>query len=86
MTSLHVNILIQGMSKVYYPCWTAGLWPLLLTNLKLAWKAATLLALVIARCSDLTLLCIDNQHLLLQHYAAIFIPASGGKGDQPGHQ
>ena len=32
--------------------------------LKLAWKTATLLALVTAkRCSDLTLLCVDNQHL-----------------------
>ena len=36
-------------------------------------------------CSDLTLLCIDNQHLLLQHHAAIFISVSGGKSDQLGH-
>ena len=36
-----------------------------LTNFKLAWTV-TLLALVTARhCSDLTLLCIDNQHLFL---------------------
>ena len=35
-----------------------------LTTLKLVWKTATLLALVPAKhCSDLTLLCIDNQHL-----------------------
>ena len=35
-----------------------------LTIFKLAWKTATLLALVTAKCcSDLTLLCVDNQHL-----------------------
>ena len=35
-----------------------------LTTFKLAWKTATLLALVTAKhCSDLTLLCVDNQHL-----------------------
>ena len=46
-----------------------------LTTFKLAWKTATLLALVTANhCSDLTLLCVDNQHLFLQHLAAIFIP------------
>ena len=34
-----------------------------LTTFKLAWKTATLLALVTAKhCSDLTLLCVDNQH------------------------
>ena len=54
--------------------------------LKLAWKTATLLALVTAkRCSDLTLLCVDNQHLFLQRNAAIFVPLSGGKTDRPGH-
>ena len=53
-----------------------------LSTFKLAWKTATLLALVTAKCcSDLTLLCIDNQHLFLQHNAAIFIPLSGGKTD-----
>ena len=53
-----------------------------LTTLKLAWKTATLSALVTAKhCSDLTLLCIDNWHLFLQHHAAIFIPLSGGKTD-----
>ena len=36
-------------------------------------------------CSDLTLLCIDNQDLFLQHNAAIFIPISGGKRDRLGH-
>ena len=57
-----------------------------LTTFKLAWKTATLLALVTAKhCSDLTLLCIDNQHLFLQCNAAIFIPMSGGKTDHLGH-
>ena len=57
-----------------------------LTTFKLAWKTATLLALVTAKCcSDLTLLCIDNQHLFLQHSAAIFIPMSGGKTYHLGH-
>ena len=53
-----------------------------LTTFKLAWKTATLLAIVTARhCSDLTILCIDNQHLFLQCNAAIFIPMFGGKTD-----
>ena len=57
-----------------------------LTTFNLAWKTATLLALVTAKhCSDLTLLCVDKQHLFLQHHAAIFIPLSGGKTDCPGH-
>ena len=57
-----------------------------LTTFKLAWKTATLLALVTAKhCSDLTLLYVDNQHLFLQHHAAIFLPLSGGKTDCPGH-
>ena len=57
-----------------------------LTAFKLAWKTATLLALVTAKhCSDLTLLCVDNQHLFLQCNAAIFIPWSGGKTDHLGH-
>ena len=57
-----------------------------LTTFKLAWKTATLLALVTAKCcSDLTLLCIDNQHLFLQCNAAIFVPMSGGKTDCLGH-
>ena len=51
-----------------------------LTTFKLAWKTATLLALVTAKqCSDLTLLCVDNQHLFLQHHAAIFVPLSGAR-------
>ena len=59
---------------------------LLLTIFKLAWKIAILLIFVNAKhCSDLTLLCIDNQHLFLQHHAVIFIPISGGKMDRPGH-
>ena len=57
-----------------------------LTTFKLAWKTATLLALVtVKHCSDLTLLCIDNQQLFLQCHAAIFIPLSRGKTDHPGH-
>ena len=57
-----------------------------LTTFKLAWKTGTLLALVTAKyCSDLTLLCVDNQHPFLQHNAAIFIPLSGGKTDHLGH-
>ena len=54
-----------------------------LTTFKLAWKTATLLALVIAKhCPDLTLLCVDNQHLFLHLF---FVPLSGGKTDHPGH-
>ena len=57
-----------------------------LTTFKLAWKTATLFTLVTAKhCSDLTLLCVDNQHLFLQHNAAIFVPLPGGKTDCPGH-
>ena len=57
-----------------------------LTTFNLAWKTATLLALVTAKCcSDLTLLCIDNKHHFLQHHGAIFIPLSGGKTDHLGH-
>ena len=57
-----------------------------LTTFKLAWKTATFLTLVTAKhCSDLTLLCIDNQHLFLQCNAAIFIPISGEKTDHLGH-
>ena len=57
-----------------------------LTMFKLAWKTATRIALVTAKCCYyLTLLCIDNQHLFLQHHAAIFIPISGGKMDELAH-
>ena len=57
-----------------------------LTTFKLAWKTATHLALVTKKhCSDLTLLCLDNQHLFLQCHTAIFIPVSGGKMDRLGH-
>ena len=57
-----------------------------LTTFKLAWKTATLLALVTVKCcSDLTLLCIDNQHLFLQCHAAVFIFLSGGKTHHLGH-
>ena len=57
-----------------------------LTTFKLAWKTATLLALVTAKLySDLMLLCIDNQQLFHQCHAAIFIPLSGGRTDHLGH-
>ena len=57
-----------------------------LTTFKVAWKTATLLVHVTAKCcSDLTVLCIDNQHLFPQCHADIFIPMLGGKTDQPGH-
>ena len=37
-----------------------------LTSFKLAWKISTVLALSTAKhCSDLTLLCVDNQQLFL---------------------
>ena len=57
-----------------------------LTTFKLAWKTAALLLLVTAKhCSDLTLLCIDNEYHFLQHYAAIFIPVSDVKTEGPDH-
>ena len=57
-----------------------------LTTFKLAWKTATLLALLTAKhCSDLTLLCVDNQHLFPQYNAVIFVPLSGCKTDCLGH-
>ena len=57
-----------------------------LTTFKLPWKTATILGLVtVKHCSALTLLCIDNQHLFLQHHAAILIPMSGGKTDHLCH-
>ena len=44
--------------------------PSSLTTFKLAWKTSTLIALVTAKhCSDLTLLCIDNQHGKMDHPA-----------------
>ena len=53
-----------------------------LTTFNLAWKTATLLEIVTAKlCSDLTLLCIDNQPLFVNHHDAIFIPVSGGQMD-----
>ena len=74
------------MLSICYLFWKVGHLLLLITTFKLAWKTATLLALVTAKCcSDLTLLCVDNQHLFLQCNAAIFIPQSGGKTDCLGH-
>ena len=44
-----------------------------LTSFRLAWKTATLLALVTEKhCCDLTLLCIDNQHLFLFSVMLLF--------------
>ena len=80
--------------KWFDPCYVKCLLALLeswalafsLSNFKLAWKTATILVLVTAKCcSDLILLLVDNQHLFLQHHAAVFILASGGKMDRPGH-
>ena len=57
-----------------------------LTAFKHGWKTGTTLALVTAKhCSDLTFLCIHNQHHFLQQHAAIFFPLSGAKTDRPGH-
>ena len=52
---------------------------LLLLNLI---ESATPSALVNAKCSDLTWLCIDNLHLFLKEHAAIFNPISGDDSDQ----
>ena len=50
-----------------------GLVPASFPNFKLAWKTATLFALVTARyCLNVSLLCSANQHLFLQCNAAIF--------------
>ena len=60
--------------------------PSSLSNFNLAWTTTTLLAQAAENwCSDLTLLCVDNQDLFHQHQAAIFVLASGGKTDQPGY-
>ena len=58
---------------------------LFLSNFKLTCKTATPSALVTAKYSDLTLLCIDNQYLFLQYHAAIFISASCSLTNQPVH-
>ena len=56
-----------------------------LTNFKLARQTATLLALLTAKhCSNLTLLCINNQILFLQ-CPAIFVPTSSEKTVWLGH-
>ena len=68
------------MLSICYLCWSWAL-PSSLTTFKFAWKTATLLAFVTAKhCSDLTLLCIDNQH-----HATVFFPLSGGRTNHPGH-
>ena len=82
---LLVNTLIFGM---WSACYLLESWAPTssLTTFKLAWKTATLLVLVTAKhCSDLTLLCVDNQHPFLQCNAAIFVSLSGGKTDCLGH-
>ena len=74
------------MLRICYPCLRVRHLFSSLTTFKLAWKTATLLALVtVKHFSDLTLSCIDNQHLFFQSHAAIFIPLSGGKTDLLGH-
>ena len=92
---MHTFYLYHPPSCKWFDLWDVkqllsflGSWVLTssLTNFKLAWKAGTIWALVTAKhCYELTLLHFDNQHLLLQHYAAIFVPASGGKMDQSGY-
>ena len=53
-----------------------------LINFNLAGKTVNTLALVMANLySDLAVLHIGNQHLFLQHLAAIFVPAAGHKTD-----
>ena len=74
------------MWSACYLFWKVGHLHLLVLPLSWLGKTATLLALVTAKhCSDLTLLCVDNQHLFLQHHVAIFVPLSGGKTDCLGH-
>ena len=56
--------------NVEYKLSLFGSWALAspLTTFKPAWKTAILLALFnVKHCSDLTLLCIDNLYLFLQH-------------------
>ena len=56
-----------------------------LTYFKFAWKTASLLVVVTAKCcSDLTVLYNDNQHLSLLYDSAIFVPASD-KNNWLGH-
>ena len=43
------------------------------------------IVIVTAKHLNLALLCIDHQHLFLQHYVAVFIPTSDGIMDLPGH-
>ena len=70
----HKHALMLGMLNAF-AIFVGELSTQLLLSLafKLAWKTATLLGLVTAKlCYDLTILYIDNQHLFLQHHAAIF--------------
>ena len=83
---LPVNGFILGMLSICYLFWKVG-HPLHLL-LPLSWLERLLLfwhLFTAKRCSDLTLLCVDTQHLFLQHNAAIFIPQSSGKTGHPGH-
>ena len=48
---------------------------------KISSKTAIISPVVAKYCSDLTLLCIDNQHLFCKHHVAKCVPASGGKTD-----
>ena len=56
-----------------------------ITDFKLAWETATLLACVTNKYLDSTLQHIENQHPYIQHNTAIFVPASGAEIDMPGH-
>ena len=69
--------LILGMSNAYFHLSRVEL--SLISSIKLAWKTSTLLALFMAKCSDLTLLQTDIQHLVLQHHVSILVPASSVK-------
>ena len=66
-------------------CWRVGHWLLLSLHLNLLGRLLLFEHISAKHCSDITLLCIDNQHLFLQHHAAISIPISGGKMDEPGY-
>ena len=81
-----MNYLIHGMLNDYYPYWEIWAPASSLANFKLALNTASLFTLfTVKHCSDLTLLHVNNQHLFLQHHAAIFVPASGNTTDWSGH-
>ena len=58
-----------------------------LSNIKLAWKTATLLALAATkRCADLSLLLSDNEHCFFHGNSVTLVPAFGAKTDRPKHR